>query len=393
MAEIKKWQGGALPSQEISALVENGHVKVDYDPSQIGIQPASLDLSIGSTAYRLQASFLPQDSTVRERMQDLVMYEVDLEKGAILERGAVYLIPLREKLSLPSSVRGKTNPKSSVGRLDIFTRVITDRCSRFEEVEEGYTGEMFLEVVPRSFTIKVTCGQRLNQLRFFEVLPKKSTNPPDTYANESRCGLNGLDLLNLYNDEKLLFEENGNFIGDDDKHLMEDGLLMSVDLSSERLNNGPIGYMAKKNSHVIDLEKIGHYTAEDFWQAIHQPKNGRLILEPEEFYIFASKERIRVPLHCASEMVEFDAGSGELRTHYAGFFDPGFGYGKEGEVKGTKAVLEVRPHDVPFIIEDGQILFKMKYERMTAKPDIWYGAEIGSNYHDQTLRLSKQFRQ
>jgi dCTP deaminase len=165
---------------------------------------------------------------------------------------------------------------------------------------------------------------------------------------------------------------------------------MSVDLAHS--DAGAIGYMAKKNSHVVDLEQIAHYDADDFWETLHPPRNGRLILEPEEFYIFASKERIRIPLDCAAEMVEFDAGSGELRTHYAGFFDPGFGYGGSGEVLGTKAVLEVRPHDVPFIIEDGQILFKMKYERMSSPPDIWYGTELGSNYHDQTLRLAKQFK-
>ncbi|VAX18833.1 Deoxycytidine triphosphate deaminase [hydrothermal vent metagenome] len=392
MTEQEYWYGGALPSQDIQSLINEGQVQIGYDRADIGIQPASLDLSLGSVAYRLQASFLPQGNSVRERMEDLIMYEINLEKGAILEKGAVYLIPLRERLALPNYIKGKTNPKSSIGRLDVFTRVITDYCARFEDVASNYKGELFLEVVPRSFTIKVKTGQRLNQLRLFEIAPQ-ADNSAVIAPYEKRQGIGNSDLTNLYTKEKLLYGADENFIEAHHRHLSDNGLLMSIDLSSANMDGGPIGFMAKKNSQVIDLEKIAHYDAEDFWEAIHTPKDGRLILEPEEFYIFASKERIRVPLNCAAEMVEFDAGSGELRTHYAGFFDPGFGYGKNGEVKGTKAVLEVRPHDVPFIIEDGQILFKMKYERMASEPDIWYGEEIGSNYHNQTLRLSKQFRQ
>jgi len=284
-----------------------------------------------------------------------------------------------EELALDPSTRGKTNPKSSTGRLDVFTRVITDYSTRFEEITPGYRGGLYLEVVPRSFTIRVKAGQRLNQLRLFHQ------------PGAEKPGIAGAGLAQLYREEELLCAQDGAFIGDPAGRLAEDGLLMGVDLASQ--NGAPIGFMAKKNSHVIDLEKVGEYCAEDFWEPIYPPKNGRLILEPEEFYIFASKERIRVPLACAAEMVEFDAGSGELRTHYAGFFDPGFGYGGRGEGRGTKAVLEVRPHDVPFIIEDGQIMFKMKYERMSQAPDIWYGSEIGSNYHNQTLRLAKQFRQ
>jgi len=396
--EYHEWLGGVLPSQDIRELIDKSqiHSKQKLNLGE-NIQPASIDLTLGPVAYRLQASFLPQSDTVRNRMEELKMYEVDLEKGAILEREAVYLIPLRERLILPSDIRGKTNPKSSVGRLDVFTRVITDCASRFEEIKEEYRGELFLEVVPRSFTIKVKTGQRLNQLRLFEAAPRidkldegKSFFIPDYSKRE--C-IQGGELAKLYDDEKLLFDNDGKFIERPNRNFSNDGLLMSVDLSAPLGNGGPIGYKAKKNSQVIDLDKIGKYDADDFWEAIYPPKNGRLILEPEEFYIFASKERIRVPLSCAAEMVEFDAGSGELRTHYAGFFDPGFGYGKAGEIKGTKAVLEVRPHDVAFIIEDGQILFKMKYERMSAPPDIWYGSEIGSNYHNQALRLSKQFRQ
>lgn len=392
---------GVLPAHEIQRLIEGGKIingNATHVPSIISnVQPASLDLTLGTVAYRLQASFLPQwPNKVTDRLSDLVMYEINLEKGAILERNAVYLIPLNEGLNLPRNIRGRTNPKSSTGRLDVFTRVITDGCTRFEEIEPGYFGSLYLEVVPRSFTIKVKTGQRLNQLRLFSCPSGDDCPHPASFADTSALHryIGGSKLRELYKKEKLLFGADREFINNADRHLTAEGLLMSIDLSpSPPTSNNIVGYMAKKNSHVIDLEKVAHYDADDFWETIHPPKNGRLILEPEEFYIFASKERIRIPLDCAAEMVEFDAGSGELRTHYAGFFDPGFGYGANGEVvKGTKAVLEVRPHDVPFIIEDGQILFKMKYERMSSPPAIWYGTELGSNYHDQTLRLAKQFR-
>jgi dCTP deaminase len=379
---------GVLPSQALLSLIEAGAITAANGEARFPkeqIQPASIDLRLGGKAYRLQSSFLPQADTVRNKMKDLVMYELSLADGAILERGAVYLIPLMEELRLAPWARGKTNPKSSTGRLDVFTRVITDNCTRFEEIAPGYRGELFLEVVPRSFTIKVTAGQRLNQLRLFA-----GGGPSAPSGEGQKPGIIGSELADLYHSQKLLFGPDGKFIAEPMGRLVEDGLLMGVDLADQ--NGGPIGYKAKKNSHVIDLSQVGLYCAEDFWEPICPPKGGRLILEPEEFYIFASKERIRVPIHRAAEMVEFDAGSGELRTHYAGFFDPGFGYGGKGEVTGTKAVLEVRPHDVPFIIEDGQILFKMKYERMSQAPDIWYGAQIGSNYHDQALRLAKQFR-
>ena len=390
MAEKQENMSGVLPSQALIELIGGGAITA---PGSSGaqmasqVQPASVDLRLGPTAYRLQSSFLPQSDTVESKMSDLVMYELGLEKGAILERGAVYLIPLIEEMSLGVGVRGKTNPKSSTGRLDVFTRVITDNCSRFEEIAAGYHGRLYLEVVPRSFTIKVKAGQKLNQLRLF-------TNGASGGADSALTVKPGVvegELSSLYRTEELLMDPEGVFIAQPGVRLADDGLLMGVDLTSQ--SGGPIGYKAKKNSHVIDLEKVAHYCADEFWEPIYPPRNGRLILEPEEFYIFASKERIRVPMSCAAEMVEFDAGSGELRTHYAGFFDPGFGYGRNGEVEGTKAVLEVRPHDVPFIIEDGQILFKMKYERMSQAPEIWYGAEIGSNYHDQVLRLAKQFKQ
>jgi len=324
MAPSNSQPSGVLPSQEIVKLIDGGKLVPSSGDKVIDrkaqIQPASIDLRLGNIAYRLQSSFLPQADTVKNKMKDLVMYEVDLDKGGILEKGAVYLIPLVESLNLQGlNISGKTNPKSSTGRLDVFTRVITDNSSRFEDIAENYFGNLYLEVVPRSFTIKIKSGQRLNQLRLF-------SSSSQTFSDD---GLN-----NLFKSEQLLCDSSG-IILDSNTRVSGDGLLMSVDLQSG--DGDPIGYKTKKNSQVIELDGVGLYNADDFWEPIYQPKNGRLILEPEEFYIFASKERIRVPRSCAAEMVEFDAGSGELRTHYAGFFDPGFGYGKSGEVRGTKA--------------------------------------------------------
>ncbi|VAX19872.1 Deoxycytidine triphosphate deaminase, partial [hydrothermal vent metagenome] len=316
---------GVVPSQEIIKLIDGGRLVPTSGGKNIDwkaqVQPASIDLRLGNIAYRLQSSFLPQADTVKNKMKELVMYEVDLDKGGILERGAVYLIPLVESLNLEGlNISGKTNPKSSTGRLDVFTRVITDNSSRFEDIAENYSGNLYLEVVPRSFTIKIKSGQRLNQLRLFN-------SSSQTFSEDS--------LSNLFKSEQLLCDSSGKIL-DSNTRVSGDGLLMSVDLQSGA--GDPIGYKTKKNSQVIELDEVGLYNADDFWEPIYPPKNGRLILEPEEFYIFASKERIRVPRSCAAEMVEFDAGSGELRTHYAGFFDPGFGYGKSGEIRGTKAV-------------------------------------------------------
>lgn len=334
-------------------------------PSQF--QPSSMDLRLGTKAYRIRSSFLPQRDSVLDALKGLNMYEIDITDGAILERGNVYLAPLLETLDLPEGVRGRANPKSSTGRLDIFTRVITDKCKRFEDIEEGYSGRLFLEIVPRSFTIKVRAGLSLNQLRLFR--------------GNATIGDDELDSIN--SKKSLLYGNDGGEI----TPIINGGLFLGVETRTTR-KHGVIGYMAKKNSSVIDLSRVGAYHVRDFWDPIESPHEDFLILEPEEFYIFASKERVRVPIDCAAEMVEFDAGSGELRTHYAGFFDSGFG---DVRRRGTKAVLEVRPHDVPFRIEDGQLFFKLRYEKMASKPPVGYGEAIGSNYGEQELKLSKHF--
>ncbi len=373
-----KTRSGVLSSQELRGAIDKGMVSSVAGIEEAQIQPASLDLRLGSRAYRLVSSFLPEQSGVLKKLHtpdeygsDLVMYEMDISEGGILEKGNVYLIPLMEELALTRNVGGKANPKSTTGRLDIFTRVITDCNPRFDEIPKGYKGGLYLEVMPRSFTVRVTRGQSLVQLRL----------------RRGSCVVSDAALTRLNKDARILYDGR-KALGKKDIRV-SDGLFMSVDLSGGP--DGIVGYKSKRNSHVVDLAKRGYYRIEDFWDPIYKNPKRTLILEPEEFYILASKEKIRIPGTYASEMVPYEAGSGELRTHYAGFFDPGFGYGKKGEVKGTKAVLEVRAHDVPFMIADGQTFCKLFFEKMAETPEKLYGPKIGSSYQYQGVTLSKQF--
>ncbi|TAN63134.1 2'-deoxycytidine 5'-triphosphate deaminase [bacterium] len=374
-----------------SGVLSSGHLKKAISKKIISsqgaaiadeqIQPASIDLRLGPVAYRLVSSFLPENGTVEDKLfsngrgesdAGLVMYEIDISAGGILEKGHVYLIPLMEELKLPANVKGRANPKSTTGRLDIFARVLTDRCARFDDVAKGYTGRLYLEVMPRSFTIRVQQGLSLVQLRLMS----------------GECTLNDAGLKALHKKTRILYD-GGAHVSDKAVNISS-GLFMSVDLSGEA-GGGIIGYKSKRNSHVVDLTKKNHYNIDDFWETIYSGK-GSLILEPEDFYILCSKEKIRIPPGYAAEMVPYEAGSGELRTHYAGFFDPGFGFGSGGEVKGTKAVLEVRAHDVPFMIADGQTFCKLFFEEMLEVPKKVYGPKIGSSYQFQGITLSKQFK-
>lgn len=377
---------GILSDTHLKTLIRGGAIDANPAVTDSQIQPASVDLRLGTKAYRLISSFLPERSEISARLNvldlyqsELVMYEIDLTEGAILEKGHVYLVPLLERVALPPDVRGKANPKSSTGRLDIFTRLITDLNAGFDEIPAGYQGPLYLEIVPRSFTIRVQTGLALNQLRLLTGRPTVS---------DSR-------LRALHRSAKLLYHN------DDDPEAarplaapdvrVDHGLFLRIDLRGSGTDREIVGYRAKKNSHVVDLSKTGHYSALDFWEPIYrQPKN-TLLLEPEEFYILASHERIKVPAGYAAEMVAYEAAFGELRTHYAGFFDPGFGAG-DGPRKGTQVVLEVRPHDVPFLIHDGQTFFKVVYEHMLDLPERLYGTSIGSSYHQQGLTLSKHFK-
>lgn len=389
---------GILPVQKLKLLAEAGIIASGekYPIQENQFQPNSIDLRLGEKAYRVRCSFLPEDESVEQKIHKLKQYEFSITEGAVLETNCVYIIPLLEELNLPSQIfpqqtlfngkggksefrivseerlSAKANPKSTTGRLDIFTRVITDYSHRFEEIHSGYQGKLYLEVVPKSFPIRVRTGQRLNQLRIRHGL----------------TALSDQDILRTHSSDPLLFEESGAAV-DMNRMKVNNGLFMSVNLHGDP--GTIVGYKAKKHRDLIDLEHINHYKVSDFWDPIYAKQDDHLILEPEAFYIFASKERCRIPEHLAAEMIAYDTGSGELRTHYAGFFDSGFGGTVED--KGARAVLEVRSHDVPFLIEDGQTFCSMKFEPNTEIPSFIYGADIQSNYQGQGLKLGKHFKQ
>ena len=362
---------GVLPSQKILGLVNKGYISAEVDIEDAQIQPASIDLRLGPKAYRIQASFLPgPHSGVMNKLQEWLIVELDIATPTVFERGCVYIVPLMEHMNLPSDIGAKANPKSTAGRLDIFTRLITDGAIEFEQVPNSYKGGLYAEIVPRTFPILLTQGDRLNQLRF------SRGKPPSL---DSR--------LQKLDEEEILVYEAGDRPGEAS---IRNGLRLSINLQGTS-EDEVIGYRAKKHAPAIEFTKINRYTPTDFWEIIQNPKNNSLILNPDDFYILGSKEKIRVPPHYAAEMVAYDSSIGEFRIHYAGFFDPGFGYGLS-DVKGTHAVLEVRSHDVPFIIEDGQTVGRLIYERLMAPSEKIYGVNIGSSYQCQGLSLSKQFR-
>ena len=372
---------GVLPDRELRAAVRDGWIAAPDGIDDRQFQPASLDLRLGSQAYQLRASFLPFRETVQGRLgergladSDLVIDQLSLTgAGATLQRGSVYLIPLLESLALPDDVRGRSNPKSTTGRLDIFTRVITDATPRFDEIRAGYRGALYLEVSPQSFPVRVQVGASLNQLRVLS----------------GQTSLSDQALETLYRETPLLYDDDERAIPAE-RAVFNDGLCMGVDLSG-RLTDGVIGYRAHPNPPAVDLSRIGFYDPSEFWEPIKRPSRDAYILEDNRFYILLSKERIRVPPEFAAEMVVYDAGAGEIRTHYAGFFDPGFGWG-DGSILGTKVVMEVRAREVPFMVYDGQTSFKVWFERLRSRPERVYGSDLGSSYQRQTLTLSKHFR-
>ena len=374
-----KGKSGYLANQSIELACHEGiiHSRVTLLASQF--QPVSLDLRLGAIAYRIQSSFLPENDTVQTKLKEVKLYEVDLRDGGILEKGAIYLIPLLEELDFPKSLHGRTNPKSSTGRLDMFTRVIVDHGHRFDEIPNGYTGKIYLEVIPRSFPVRVREGLHLNQLRIFM----------------GNSHISDIQLKSHYKKTPILVHDDWAPIGMADVKV-DNGLFVSLDLSGTRKDR-IVAYKAKTNSSVIDMSLNRHYHPMDFWEPITltQIRNRRLILEPENFYIMMSKEKICIWPHLLAEMVAYEPNSGELRTHYAGFFDPGFGWhgGKALKYQGTRAVMEVRPHDVPFMVEDGQTFCRLTFENVIEKPNKVYGKKIQSNYHSQELALSKYFKE
>lgn len=358
---------GVLPSQALQAAIQAREIEAarPIEPGQV--QPASLDLRLGAKAYRVMSSFLPgANRTVAERLADLSLYETDLTKGAVLERGAVYIVPLEERVRLKWRTTATCNPKSSIGRLDVFARVITDRGTRFDRIEEGYEGPLYCEIAPRSFSIEVRRGSKLVQIRL------RRGSPPVSASFH-----------------KKLQADYGLVAGGDPFAPDKEGVPFTVDVKGA----GPgriIGYRAKRHAGLVDVDRVGAYDPLDYWEPVHSRRNQGVLLEPEHFYILASKESVVVPPHVAAEMVAYDTTVGEFRVHYAGFFDPGFGCDETGG-SGTRAVLEVRSHEVPFLIEDGQIVGRLTYEKLAAPPDRLYGQSVGS-YQKQGLQLAKHFK-
>ncbi len=351
---------GVLPSQAIRAMLADGAIATAAAPDSDQVQPASLDLRLGNRAWRVRASFLPGATrTVAERLPDFAMHEIDLTNGAVLEKGCVYMVPLMESLALPADVSAAANAKSSTGRLDLFTRLITDRGAEFDRVEAGYRGPLYAEISPRSFSVLVRPGVRLNQIRF----------------RRGHAALDDAALRALHAQSRLV---------DGEAHI-DGGLGFSVDLSLPRT-----GWRAKPHTGLIDVGRVGYYDPADFWEPV-EARGGTMILDPGAFYILVSREMVHVPPAYAAEMAPYVAMVGEFRVHYAGFFDPGFGHDAAGGA-GSRGVLEVRCHEAPFALEDGQIVGRLVYERMAEQPDTLYGAGLKSNYQGQGLKLSKHFR-
>lgn len=354
---------GVLPSQAISRMIEAGELTATPAILPEQLQPASLDLRLGTKAYRVRASFLSgEGQTVAGRLDEFEMHQIDLTHGAVLEKGAVYVVPLMESLALPEGIQAVANAKSSTGRLDLLTRLITDGGTEFDRIAPGYSGPLYAEICPRSFSVLVRPGMRLNQIRF----------------RAGQAVLSDEDLTARHAKDALV----------DGPAVIDHGLGFSVDLKPD--GGDLVGYRAKPHTGVIDLDLIGHYDPADYWEPIHTTE-GRIILDPGAFYILVSREAVHIPPDCAAEMAPYLAMVGEFRVHYAGFFDPGFGHDAAGGA-GSRGVLEVRCHEAPFVLEHGQVVGRLVYERMAEHPETLYGADLKSNYQGQGLKLSKHFR-
>ncbi|MCE8009274.1 2'-deoxycytidine 5'-triphosphate deaminase [Aestuariivita sp.] len=354
---------GVCPNQQIEAMIDRGQITADPVVESAQIQPASLDLRLGDVAYRVRASFLAGDGqSVTDRLREFEMHRIDLSQGAVLEKGCVYLVPLMERLALPPGMTAVANAKSSTGRLDLLTRTIIDGGTEFDRIPEGYAGPLYAEICPRSFSVLVRPGMRLNQIRF----------------RQGQSVLSDEDLRALHVRSRLV----------DGAAVIEQGLGFSVDLALP--GDTLVGYRAKPHTGVIDLDRIGQYDPAEYWEEVHSSE-GRIILDPGAFYILVSREAVHIPPEYAAEMAPYLAMVGEFRVHYAGFFDPGFGHDAAGGA-GSRGVLEVRCHEAPFVLEHGQVVGRLVYERMAEVPTQLYGREIASNYQGQGLKLSKHFR-
>jgi dCTP deaminase len=367
-----RFSTGILPSHVLRRLLDQGREITASEPFAKGqIQPASIDLRLGSVAYRVRASFLPGPAaTVEDKLKTVFMHEVDLTNGAVLEAGCVYIVPLLERAAFSPRISGGANPKSSTGRIDVFTRLITDHAPSFDRVEPGYRGPLYAEICPQTFPVLVRKGSRLNQLRIRHGSPSFS----DTA------------LRRLHEQSPLV-----SFDGFDGEPNIDAGLALSIDLKGGADAGRRIGFRAKKHTGLIDVDRVGALDPADYWEPIEANPRGDLVLDPDEFYILVSRERVAIPPDHAAEMVPFNPLVGEFRVHYAGFFDPGFGH-EPGKPPSARGVLEVRSREVPFILEHGQVIGRLVFERLTDPPPEGYGEGLGSNYQRQGLKLSKHFR-
>ena len=365
---------GVFAIQHLRRAIDDGVIAADVDVPPANLQPASLDLRLGAEALRLRCSFLPNTYSVAERARELADGDpIDLTgEGALLESGRPYLIRLQERLALPEDVRARANPKSSTGRADVFTRVITDKSHTFDDIRPGYRGDLWLEVVPLSFGVRVRQGLTLNQLRLSAGWTRLSDD----------------EVAGMHREVPLLYRGGGVV---NDKHFaVSNGLFLGLNLKGDR--SGFVGYRARTTAPSLDLRQVGEADVDVYWERVNTEPGDQIVLEPRRFYLLMSDEAVAIPSDCAAEMTAYDPTSGELRTHYAGFFDPGFGYGRKGEIKGSTAALEVRAHDVAFLIEHRQRVCKLTFERMLDEPDTVYGEGLSSNYQQQTSTLGKHFR-
>ena len=365
---------GVLPGQLLERAIRAGYVDAGrFKIPDANVQPASLDLRLGERALRIRCSFLPGADSVERKLKDYVLDEIDLRgDGAMLESRRPYLIELKERLDLPAGLCGKANPKSSTGRIDVFTRVITDFSGRFDEVAPGYSGPLYLEVVPLSFAVRVKEDLTLNQLRL-------SMGRPRLHDDEVR---------QVHLAEPILFR--GSEPVPVDELVLSNGLFLGLDLRGDE--QGQVGYRARGSAPLLDLTAVGEIDPRPFWDPVYREEGDRLVLSPRRFYLLMSDDAVSIPPNLAAEMTAYDPTSGELRTHYAGFFDPGFGFDPLGGFRGSRAALEVRAHDVPFMVENGQAVCKLTFERMLEEPTALYGAGIGSSYQQQVETLSRYFR-
>jgi len=374
---------GVLPYQDLLRAVDEEIVKASKAIPRENVQPASLDLRLGHEAHRMRCSFLPDQESVSSKLKEYLLDTIDLREGAVLEPDRPYLIPLQERVNLPPTMRARANPKSSTGRVDVFTRVVTDRNHRFDDIPAGYSGPLYVEVVSRTFSVRIKEGMTLNQLRLA--------------VGETR--VSDEDLVKTHDADAMIYDTRNRKIPDG-QMVMHDGLFLTLDLEGE---DGLVGYRARRNSRVLDLTRIGVHRVRDFWEPVYREADApRVVLEPDDFYLLISNEAVRIPPEYASEMSAYAESAGELRSHYAGFFDPGFGHVPRPPkpVKGprprrpppgSRAVLEVRARDVPFMVEQGQPVCRLTYETVRAVPTLLYGKETGSNYQGQKAMLSKHF--